>query len=387
MTSDLAQRLGRVSRIHLFDIQRGDGTNYFWSSHEGAFLSRLTGSVQQYKPWVKTPPTIKMTRSLQADGGQFAIQNLSGNTIDREVAALFKAGEFEGAYVIYRPWMIPLDAAPWEFHGFISEQSVEPEDVTLRMLQLFQPNEVPSYDLRQTRGCGWRFTSAQCGYRRGQLFVPLTTATAFSANTIGASGLALTPNLFNGELVMILAGTGAGQERYVLSHTATTFTLKTNWTTNPDGTSKFIVTGPGIMKVPATTATAFSSNTIGASGLTRIPNQDLDGAIFIVTGTGAGQNRAIVGNTTTTFTVAPNWTTIPDGTSVFIVTYRVCAKDLPSCTQRGVVERFCGIIFLQPQITTVNGPTAVGTGGATGGSSGGPDDWRKYVPKQFGGSA
>ena len=95
MATELAKR-GRsgIGRVHLFDVQRGDGTNYFWSSHEGQFLSKLTGAQQQYKPWVKEPPTIKMTRSLQADGGQFKIQNLSGNTIDREVAALFEAGEF-----------------------------------------------------------------------------------------------------------------------------------------------------------------------------------------------------------------------------------------------------------------------------------------------------
>jgi len=63
--------------------------------------------------------------------------NLSGNTIDREVAALFGTGEFEGAYVVYRPWLIPLDAAPFEFHGFITEQDVGPEEITVRILQLF----------------------------------------------------------------------------------------------------------------------------------------------------------------------------------------------------------------------------------------------------------
>src|SRR5690242_775938 len=128
MTTDLGRRFGALGFVNLFDVQRGDGTNYFWSDVEGQFLSRITGAQQQYKSWVKEPPTIKMTRSLQSDGGEFKIQNLSGDTIDREVAALFKAGEFEGAYVVYRPWRIPLDAAPWEFHGFISETSVEAED-------------------------------------------------------------------------------------------------------------------------------------------------------------------------------------------------------------------------------------------------------------------
>jgi hypothetical protein len=370
MATELAKRGRGMHRVHLFDVQRADGTNYFWSDFEGKFLSRLTGAQQLYKPWIKQPPTIKMTRSLQADGGDFKIQNLSGNTIDREVAALFNTGEFEGAYVIYRPWLVPLDAAPFEFHGFITEQNVGPDEVTVRILQLFQPNELRAYDQRQTRDCHWRFNSAQCGYRRGQWFLLPTIATSFSANTVGASGLALVPNLFNDELVMILTGTGAGQERFVLSHTATTFTLKTNWTTNPDGTSIFIVTGPGTMKVAWTVANIFTSTTIGNTLLARTVNGDVDAAVYIIGGTGGGQNRAIVSNTATTFTISPPWTTNPDGTSQFIVVYRSCPKDRPSCVTRGVTERFPGVIFLQPQITTVNGPTGRGTGGSGGGSGG-----------------
>jgi len=366
MATELAKQGRAMHRVHLFDVQRGDGTNYFWADFEGQFLSRLTGAQQLYKPWVTQPPTVKMTRSLAADGGDFKIQNLSGNTIDREVAALFKAGEFEGAYVIYRPWFVPLDAAPFEFHGFITEQSVEAEEISMRMLQLFQPNELMVFDQRQTRACHWRFFSAQCGYRRGILFVPLTTATTFSASTIGASGLTLTPNLFSNELVMILAGTGSGQEGYIASHTATTFTMKANWGTTPDGTSKFIATGAGAMKVGATTANIFSSTTIGNSGLARTVNGDTDGAVYIISGTGAGQNRAIASNTATTFTITPAWTTTPDGTSVFVVVYRACPKDRGSCVTRGVTERFPGIIFLQPQITAISGPTGVGTGGSRG---------------------
>lgn len=378
MAAELAKSGRQLHRVHLLDVQRGDGSNYFWSDVEGQFLSRLTGAQQQYKPWIKQPPTLRLTRSVAADGGDFKLQNLSGNTIDREVAALFKARELEGAYVIYRPWFVPLDAAPFEFHGFISEQSIEPEEVQLRMLQLFQLNELPIHDQRQTRDCHWRFNSAPCGYRRGQLFVPSILATIFSANTIGAGSLAVTPNLFNNEMVMIIAGTGVGQERFILSHTATTFTTKTNWTTNPDATSKFIVTGPGTMKVAATLANIFSSTTIGNSTLARTVNGDTDASVYIIDGTGAGQNRAIASNTATTFTLASAWTTTPDATSLFIVVYQSCPKDRASCVTRGVTERFSGIIFLQPQITGTTGPSGIGTGGRHLG--GGRDD-RARIPR------
>src|SRR5260370_7370722 len=157
MAAELAKSGRPKRRIHLIDVQRADGTNYFWSTVEGQFLSRLTGAMQQYKPWITQPPAIKMTRSLQADAGTFKIQNLSGNTIDREVAALFRAGEFEGAYVVYRPWLLPFDAAPFEFHGFITEQDVAPEEVTIRILQLFQPNQLTVYHQPQPPSCDWPF--------------------------------------------------------------------------------------------------------------------------------------------------------------------------------------------------------------------------------------
>jgi hypothetical protein len=126
------------------------------------------------------------------------------------------------------------------------------------------------------------------------------------------------------------------------------------------------------MKVGATPVNIFSASTIGNSGLARAVNGDTDASAFIIGGTGFGQSRSMVSNTATTFTIAPNWTTPPDGTSTFMVVYRSCAKDRTSCVTRGVIERFNGIIFLQPQITTANGPTGVGTGGTRpGGGAGG----------------
>jgi hypothetical protein len=338
---------------------------HFWATHECNVVSILTGAAQQFKPWIKSVGDFTFTRSLRADAGEFTIQNLSGNLIDREVAALIKAGEFTGAYCIYRRHYLPADQDAFEFHGFLSElMDVNVEEVTFRLLQLFQPNELSAFDGRYTRPCRWRFQSAQCGYRRGELFVPLTTADIFSASTIGNSSLTLVPDLYKDEVVTILAGTGNGQERYISTHTATTFTLKSNWTTTPDATSQFIATGPGTMKVSPQLADIYSSTTIGKTGLGRTVDEDKDELVAILSGTGAGQRRRITTNSATTYTVSPAWTTTPDATSRFIVIYRLCAKDRASCVTRGVVERFSGIIHLQPQISQVTTPqAATGAGG------------------------
>ncbi len=350
-------------RIHLLDVLRAEGDAYFWASHEGSFPSGLDGSAQAYKPWLKSPyPEIELSRSVVTDAGDVHIQNISGNTIDREVSALLRTREFEQAYFIYRQWLIPDDIADFTMHGFLGEQQGNNEEFVFRMRQTLQPGEVPAYEGNQTRECDVRYRSAQCGMRRGDLFVPLTTANISSASSIGRSTLALEPNLHRDEVVMILIGTGAGQERYIALHTATTFTPKSNFSPAPDGTSQFIVTGPGTMKVSPQVADIFSSTTIGKTGLGRTTNQDIDGSVYILSGTGAGQWRAIASNNSTTYTISPLWTTPPDGTSRFIVVYRACTKDYDACNARGVLERFPGLIHLQPQIVQASVPQSAGAG-------------------------
>lgn len=48
-------------------------------------------------------------------------------------------------------------------------------------------------------------------------------------------------NRWKGKVVKITGGTGAGQERYIVSNTADTLTIGKAWTTNPDGTSTYAI--------------------------------------------------------------------------------------------------------------------------------------------------
>jgi len=65
-------------------------------------------------------------------------------------------------------------------------------------------------------------------------------------------------------------------------------------------------------------ANIYSSNTIGNSSLSLQPNSLVDGKVWIMNGTGAGQYRTIVSNTATTITVGTAWDTTPDSTSYFL---------------------------------------------------------------------
>jgi len=75
-------------------------------------------------------------------------------------------------------------------------------------------------------------------YWRLELY-PETAATVFSANTIGNSTLQWTANEYAGMVARISQGQGAGQERPILSNTATTLTVSSNWDIAPNATSKF----------------------------------------------------------------------------------------------------------------------------------------------------
>ncbi len=70
---------------------------------------------------------------------------------------------------------------------------------------------------------------------------PAEQANINSTTTIGNSALNMLVNLYNGATVRITAGTGAGQEQTIASNTATTVTITTPWSVQPDNTSFFLI--------------------------------------------------------------------------------------------------------------------------------------------------
>ena len=69
----------------------------------------------------------------------------------------------------------------------------------------------------------------------------LGSATSGTSNTIVNSAASYSTNAFQKAFVYIYAGTGKGQDRVIASNTSTAITVSTNWTTNPDSTSKYAV--------------------------------------------------------------------------------------------------------------------------------------------------
>jgi hypothetical protein len=138
----------------------------------------------------------------------------------------------------------------------------------------------------------------------------------------GGSG---TTSFYDGQLVIITSGTGAGQARTILDYRGDTnlATVTREFATAPDGTSVFVVTAadiPAILEAGTAQAGAVGSITLDAQA-SAVNNTYVDAWIMITAGTGIGQTRVIgvYNGTTKVATVVPNWTTTPDGTSVYQV--------------------------------------------------------------------
>lgn len=69
------------------------------------------------------------------------------------------------------------------------------------------------------------------------------TATSGSVNTLVNSAKTWTVNNFANYQLRIIAGTGIGQTRTILSNTVNTITVSSNWTVTPDNTSQYVIEG------------------------------------------------------------------------------------------------------------------------------------------------
>lgn len=80
----------------------------------------------------------------------------------------------------------------------------------------------------------WRFELApECG------------ATTYSAETIGNATLGMPENEYRGMVARITRGRGAGQERAVVSNSASVLTVDPKWDVTPDATSSFVIAESG----------------------------------------------------------------------------------------------------------------------------------------------
>lgn len=158
---------GAVGDVALLDIEARDGTRYYLTDFGGSYPSAFDGSTQVYKPWIKSAGPLRMTSDFRTDAGDITLQNLSGNTIDREVAKIINDREFENSLAIFRLWLPLADYAIREHHGTLTDQRGDYEECAFRLAQLFDTNQFYVCEDSYAALCSWFFKGNRCGSASG----------------------------------------------------------------------------------------------------------------------------------------------------------------------------------------------------------------------------
>ncbi|HWR37695.1 MAG TPA: hypothetical protein VN622_17670 [Clostridia bacterium] len=167
--------------ILLVDLATIDGTSFYWANVSGAFPRAADGAQQVYKPWIKSAGPFSQSRDFTTDGGDIVVQNLSGNTIERDVSKALRDHEFEGTLAVLREYDELLGVVE-EFHGRLFEQGRDATEASFRMVQIFDANEYEIADVDYQEGCPLRYKSDMCGSVSGLATCPKKVSDCVARN-------------------------------------------------------------------------------------------------------------------------------------------------------------------------------------------------------------
>jgi hypothetical protein len=117
----------------------------------------------EYTPWLLTVPEFTFHRAAVTDIGSFVIQNLSGDTLARDMERKLRSSAFEGAQFAFRHYD-PAAEAPWlEVHGKLTVDDTGPDTITLKGAAGINSADTDGLDKTFSESCQWDWGSPQCG--------------------------------------------------------------------------------------------------------------------------------------------------------------------------------------------------------------------------------
>ncbi len=168
--------------VCLLDVVATDGTSYHWASKELDVTPVYTGTRPawalglanppanydtHYFPWLLSASGFQQSRSMQSSQATISVQNISGNTLQRDLAGLLTARTFEGAIFAFREWNLLAQCAEFEQHGRLTVVSTSEGQCQFGANPLLNPNDYDGNPYSYSETCQWRFGSPQCGSTPG----------------------------------------------------------------------------------------------------------------------------------------------------------------------------------------------------------------------------
>lgn len=120
-----------------------------------------------YEPWLIGVPPITFHRSAVSDVGNFILQNLSGDTLARDMERILRSSAMEGAFFVYRSWQADVEEAWIEVHGQLTVDNVPRDSITLKALPAINPaaDDTPLEEYGEN--CQLWYGKARCGATSG----------------------------------------------------------------------------------------------------------------------------------------------------------------------------------------------------------------------------
>jgi hypothetical protein len=152
-----------IAPANLLEVQDVAGNNYFWTDRSILAPSRITAAQVSFLPWLLSVPSFTFHRSLATDTGSFLVQNLSGDTLARDLEKKLRAVTLEGALFIYRLWQPDAEASWIEVQGTLTVDDLGPSTAEFKGSQLLSPaqDDTPAESYCET--CQLEWGGARCG--------------------------------------------------------------------------------------------------------------------------------------------------------------------------------------------------------------------------------
>jgi hypothetical protein len=163
-----------IAPANLLDIQTVEGSVYYWcdrGSDPRPFLAPCVippvggnaGDVVSYKPWILSVGAWKFFRSLQSTTGSFIVQNVSGDSMKRDVEVILRASAMEGALAVYRMWESAEQAARLEVHCTITADEITETELSLKATDLLNASQGDTPAETYSETCQLVWASNRCG--------------------------------------------------------------------------------------------------------------------------------------------------------------------------------------------------------------------------------
>ena len=140
---------------------------YYWGTRKITAPSVIVadgGSASNaYLPWILTPPSLTLHRSMKVNMGTLQLQNLSGDTLQSDFQRIVRRLTLEGALAVLRRWNAAAQDVEREFHATTSLDDSSPSVAILSLRQLNDNSQEVTPQRQLCEFCQWRWSSAQCG--------------------------------------------------------------------------------------------------------------------------------------------------------------------------------------------------------------------------------